>query len=84
MGIVCMRGSVSQTPGDSSTSPHVPEVEMRNGLAPKLLTWRQNTRVLLCLTQIYFVPLYKSLHPSFTDCGQKEVVFHYLTEVLDT
>lgn len=84
MGIVCMRGSVSQTPGDSSTSPHLPEVEMRNGLAPKLLTWRQNTRVLLCLTQIYFVPLYKSLNLFLPTVRKRRMVFHYLTEVLDT
>lgn len=43
MGIEYVRGCVSQTPGDSGTSPHVTEVEMRNGLTPRLMTWRQTT-----------------------------------------
>lgn len=34
---------LSQTPGDSSTSRRATEVEMRNGLTPKLVTWRQST-----------------------------------------
>jgi len=82
--MVCERGSESQTSGDSSTSPRVTEVEMRNGLAPKLVTWRQHIWVLRWLTPICFVTLYKRLQLFLSPVCKRRVVFAYLMEVLDT
>lgn len=73
---VCVRAPVSQL-SVVLAQPLRDRVGMKDGLALKLMTWRQNTWVLLQLTQIYFVTLYKSLNlflPGVPAC-KRRIVF---------